>query len=73
MAQKTDTLPDYMKIKSFHLFLESFLFFKNKKKYDKVYPKDADLAHFLSEQFETFSNKNFDEQVDLFSGLLVKI
>ena len=66
MAQKTDASPDYMKIKSFHLFFRVFQYFKNKKKYDKVYPKDADLAHFLSEQFETFSNKNFDEQVDLF-------
>ena len=31
MAQKTDASPDYMKIKSFHLFFRVFQYFKNKK------------------------------------------
>ena len=66
IVQKQDLSIDYQKIKAFQLFFKVFQYFKNKKNYNKAYPTDVDLAHFLSEQFKIHSNKNFEEQVDLF-------
>jgi len=64
--QKQGVTQDHYKTKTFQLYFRVFEQFKNQKNYNKVFPKDADLARFLSKQFKAQSGKNFEDKVDVF-------
>jgi hypothetical protein len=63
--QKQGASQDHLKTKTFQLFFRVFEQFKNQKNYNKIFPKDVDLAHFLSKQLEAYSGNNFEDRVDL--------